>query len=78
MIIIPMKNGYFIGNINPTFSDTPKSFLGIVDTVAQWLQNSDDPKKGRRDLDQMPLQDVIFFHVPFIVYRCATVLSVLG
>ena len=21
--IIPMKNGYFIGNINPTFSDKP-------------------------------------------------------
>ena len=28
MIIIPMKNGYFIGNINPTFSDKPISFLG--------------------------------------------------
>ena len=25
MIIIPMKNGYFIGNINPTFSDIPCS-----------------------------------------------------
>ena len=25
LIIIPMKNGYFIGNINPTFSDKPKS-----------------------------------------------------
>ena len=25
MIIIPMKNGYFIGNINPTFSDKPIS-----------------------------------------------------
>ena len=24
LIIIPMKNGYFIGNINPTFSDKPK------------------------------------------------------
>ena len=23
MIIIPMKNGYLIGNINPTFSDKP-------------------------------------------------------
>ena len=23
LIIIPMKNGYFIGNINPTFSDIP-------------------------------------------------------
>ena len=23
LIIIPMKNGYFIGNINPTFSDKP-------------------------------------------------------
>ena len=25
LIIIPMKNGYFIGNINPTFSDKPIS-----------------------------------------------------
>ena len=24
LIIIPMKNGYFIGKINPTFSDKPK------------------------------------------------------
>ena len=23
LIIIPMKNGYFVGNINPTFSDKP-------------------------------------------------------
>ena len=23
LIIIPMKNGYFIGKINPTFSDKP-------------------------------------------------------
>ena len=28
LIIIPMKNGYFIGNINPTFSDKPKWHLG--------------------------------------------------
>ena len=27
MIIIPFLNGYFIENINPTFSDKPKSFL---------------------------------------------------
>ena len=27
MIIIPMKNGYFIGNINPTFSDKPNSCM---------------------------------------------------
>ena len=26
LIIIPMKNGYFIGNINPTFSDKPTWF----------------------------------------------------
>ena len=25
LIIIPMKNGYFIGNINPTFSDKPRN-----------------------------------------------------
>ena len=27
LIIIPMKNGYFIGNINPTFSDKPMVFF---------------------------------------------------
>ena len=26
LIIIPMKNGYFIGKINPTFSDKPISW----------------------------------------------------
>ena len=29
LIIIPMKNGYFIGKINPTFSDKPISFLRV-------------------------------------------------
>ena len=29
LIIIPFLNGYFIGNINPTFSDKPRSSLGI-------------------------------------------------
>ena len=28
LIIIPFLNGYFIGNINPTFSDKPTWFLG--------------------------------------------------
>ena len=28
LIIIPMKNGYFIGNINPTFSDKPICLRG--------------------------------------------------
>ena len=30
LIIIPMKNGYFIGNINPTFSDKPILILEIL------------------------------------------------
>ena len=30
LIIIPMKNGYFIGNINPTFSDKPIWFHMIL------------------------------------------------
>ena len=30
LIIIPFLNGYFIGNINPTFSDTPKWQLKIA------------------------------------------------
>ena len=29
MIIIPMKNCYFIGNINPTFSDKPILLLNM-------------------------------------------------
>ena len=37
LIIIPMKNGYFIGNINPTFSDKPiyVHYMPIV-TIFQW------------------------------------------
>ena len=30
LIIIPFLNGYFIGNINPTFSDKPISFYIIL------------------------------------------------
>ena len=30
LIIIPMKNGYFIGNINPTFSDKPILFYYVL------------------------------------------------
>ena len=29
LIMIPMKNGYFIGKINPTFSDKPKRETSI-------------------------------------------------
>ena len=37
LIIIPMTNGYFIGNINPTFSDKPICVFECVfffDTMA--------------------------------------------
>ena len=34
MIIIPMKNGYFIGNINPTFSG-PKPHGDF--TIKPWI-----------------------------------------
>ena len=33
LIIIPMKNGYFIGNINPTFSG-PKPYGNMVMATA--------------------------------------------
>ena len=36
LIIIPMKNGYFIGNINPTFSDTPILSLGGYNRSSKW------------------------------------------
>ena len=36
LIIIPMKNGYFIGNINPTFSDKPRCFYSKLN-----LQHAD-------------------------------------
>ena len=36
LIIIPMKNGYFIGNINPTFSDKPMSRKAVGDTILYW------------------------------------------
>ena len=37
LIIIPMKNGYFIGNINPTFSDRPICFQSSNSEV-EWIQ----------------------------------------
>ena len=33
LIIIPMKNGYFIGNINPTFSDKAILFVAVDDST---------------------------------------------
>ena len=49
LIIIPMKNCYFIGKINPTFSDKPR--------FCQSLPNSADVRQGLWDLlwsDQFP------------------------
>ena len=39
LIIIPFLNGYFIGNINPTFSDKPRWSFGLSGT---WLWTSLD------------------------------------
>ena len=36
LIIIPMKNGYFIGNINPTFSDKPTWWIMLLNYEG-WL-----------------------------------------
>ena len=33
LIIIPMKNGYFIGNINPTFSDKPIQIFKTLNQI---------------------------------------------
>ena len=41
LIIIPMKNGYFIGNINPTFSDKAKSQVSGPGLMKPWWQKSD-------------------------------------
>ena len=41
LIIIPMKKGYFIGNINPTFSDKPKSVSFHFQTLL--LQGDPEP-----------------------------------
>ena len=43
LIIIPMKNGYFIGNINPTFSDFPHTASGGIETTIASLNS-----KGHR------------------------------
>ena len=42
MIIIPMKNGYFIGKINPTFSDKPT--LTNLDFSDETLQKSGESR----------------------------------
>ena len=38
LIIIPMKNGYFIGNINPTFSDKPICSYSIYQRPVEWIR----------------------------------------
>ena len=46
LIIIPMKNGYFIGKINPTFSDKPirSPIDGILEAIGGSMQTSGDPR----------------------------------
>ena len=54
LIIIPMKNGYFIGKINPTFSGpnpypmtghaVPKVPHGAQDAVQLWAWRAGEPK----------------------------------
>ena len=41
LIIIPMKNGYFIGNISPTFSDKPTwGYMGLCGIIGE-VPNTD-------------------------------------
>ena len=40
LILIPMKNGYFIGNINPTFSDKPTCWRFTPKCDTLWWTNS--------------------------------------
>ena len=47
LIIIPMKNGYFIGNINPTFSDNPTCQTLCV------MARQGRHQKGTSDLHQI-------------------------
>ena len=54
LIIIPMKNGYFIGNINPTFSDEPTKNLLVsrfwTDGLSvHWVFWATHPRSGRRN-----------------------------
>ena len=52
LIIIPFLNGYFIGNINPTFSDKPTGYL-----VANFARLCGGPQRlvpeGRADRGQI-------------------------
>ena len=48
LIIIPMKNGYFIGKINPTFSDKPKYSYYNVTIV-----------EHRLDMEMMDMMDMM-------------------
>ena len=47
MIIIPFLNGYFIGNINPTFSDKP-TFLLVNPPKCFWLKSIWTPQSFRK------------------------------
>ena len=63
LIIIPMKNGYFIGKINPTFSDKPKWLLLIFlkqknceDCEDLHVSNQNEKRKCSRNLSPSCLQ----------------------
>ena len=72
MIIIPVKNGYFIGNINPTFSDKPTcqtsnsyfahvitpSFPGLVDFPTARREASRSALQDEADVPKRPNVDL--------------------
>ena len=61
MIIIPFLNGYFIGNINPTFSDKPIGLREnlqespIFDGKNPWVSGVDFPNKTNPLSDRLTI-----------------------
>ena len=56
LIIIPMKNGYFIGNINPTFSG-PNPYGELNNKDAMWIMVLEHFLCDRIDISMGDLQD---------------------
>ena len=66
LIIIPFLNGYFIGNINPTFSDKPILPSGYVKIAIE---------NGPVEIVSFPTNSMVIFHCKMLVYQRVNLLN---